>query len=91
LPAISVVIAVNTLAHTIVDALLDENWFSDRWQDVKAVTGIGQDSLGLGKNTERGWKPKYGPTGTEFISKDQKPRRRVPPPSDTGEKVWELD
>ena len=69
--------------------MLSEGWFADRWAGIKDLTGIGQDSLGLGKNTEKGWKPKYGPSGTRFIHKNEKPKRRIEP-RDTGEKTWEI-
>lgn len=59
---------------------------SSAWNSFKAVTGIGHDEFGMGKNTEPGWKPKYGPTGTTFISKP-KPKARAP---ETGPKTWEI-
>ena len=87
--AIFVVKAVSTIATKMVDAMLSEGWFADRWAGIKDLTGSGQDSLGLGKNTEKGWKPKYGPSGTRFIHKNEKPKRRIEP-RDTGEKTWEI-
>jgi len=78
------------IAEQIVDAMLEgrvKDWLSDKWNSVKAVTGIGGDEFGLGKNTEPGWKPKYGPTGTTFIQK-KKPLRRPPP--EPGEKTWDI-
>jgi len=84
---------VKSLAQEVVDVLLDENWFSDRWADVKELTGLGQDSMGLGKNTEKGWKPSYArsapptsPEAKEKLRKARKSSQREP-----GEKVWELD
>jgi hypothetical protein len=85
-----VVMNVNTIATKIVDAMLSEGWFSDRWAGVKSVAGIGSDEYGLGKNTEKGWKPRYGPSGTRFTHKNDKPRRRTEPSRDTGEKTWEI-
>ena len=70
--------------------MLSEGWFADRWYDIKDLTGIGQDSLGLGKNTEKGWKPKYGSTGTTLMRKNSKLKRRIEPSRDTGEKTWEI-
>lgn len=67
------------IAEQIVDSLIEgrvTDWLSDRWQDIKAVTGIGSDEFGMGKNTEKGWKPKYGPTGTTFVRKPVKPKPR---------------
>lgn len=80
------------LAEQIVDALVEgrvRDWLSDRWSDIKNVTGIGQDEFGLGKNTEKGWKPKYGPTSgnTTFIKRPVKAKPRQEPP---GEKTWEI-
>lgn len=73
-------------AEQIVDALI-EGWFRDRWNDVKSATGIGHDNDGLGKNTEKGWKPRYNGN-----LPDRRPpvRRRPPPPSGPGEKTWNL-
>jgi hypothetical protein len=66
--------------------MLSENWFSDRWADIKAVTGIGSDSLGLGKNTEKGWKPRYGKSQAPAPKKPV--RRRPPGEGDT--RTWEI-
>ena len=67
--------------------MLSENWFSDRWADIKAVTGVGQDSLGLGKNTEKGWRPKYRVDKKDSAKKY--PRRTSG--EDSGTKAWKLD
>ena len=77
------------LAEQIVDALL-EGWFADRWNDVKVATGIGHDSFGMGRNTQRGWKPNYKPGAkksgdTTFIKRPVKPHPRA-----SGERTWEL-
>ena len=82
-------------AEQIVDAMLEGrvgDWLSGKWNDVKAVTGIGNDSFGMGKNTEKGWKPTYGnkqgygPTGTTFITKP-KAKPRAP---ETGPRTWDI-
>lgn len=81
------------IAEQIVDALLERrviDWVIGKVNDVKAFTGIGTDSMGLGKNTEKGWKPKYGkkpeygPTGTIFITK---PKPRAP---ESGPRTWDI-
>jgi len=80
-------------AEKIVAVLLDGkvgDWLADRWDDVKHVAGefagIGRDDYGLGK-PEKGFKPKYGPTGTTFIRRPKTTRR--PPPEPPGnEKTW---
>jgi len=79
-----------SVAETVVDALLDENWFRDRWEDVKAATGIGSDETGLKRNTEKGWRPKYGPTGTLVMHKNLKPGRQSSL-RDVQPKVFKLD
>ena len=76
-----------TAAEKIVDALL-EGWWRDRWDDVKSITGIGHDSFGLGKNTEKGWKPKYGPvSGAPYKQKYNMRRKSVLPPPE--EAPWD--
>lgn len=83
---------MRSTAQQIVEKLLDDipldewmaDWIKDKWNDVKAVTGIGSDEFGLGKNTEKGWKPKYGQSS---------PRQRVPRPrtrQDPKTKVWNV-
>lgn len=88
------------IAERIVDTLLSEGWFSDRWNDIKAATGIGHDSFGLGKNTEPGWKPSYGrrvsartPEDEERLRKKHEEimRRRFLRRDQPGEQTWELD
>jgi hypothetical protein len=86
-----------SIAEKIVDALLDEGWFSDRWADLKAATGIGHDSFGLGKNTEPGWTPSYGRRVAARSPEDEEKLRlkrlmvRKPQRTPGGENVWELD
>jgi hypothetical protein len=81
------------IAEQIVDAMLEgrvKDWLSDKWNSVKAVTGIGGDEFGLGKNTEKGWKPKYGPVssgGTTFI---KRPVRAKPRQDEPGPKTWDI-
>jgi hypothetical protein len=85
---------VKDLAHKIVDTMLDENWFRDRWEDVKAATGIGSDTTGLGKNTEKGWKPSYARSRSPAPKQSErvrKARTRQGTPSQGDTKVWELD
>ncbi|MGV0949126.1 MAG: hypothetical protein ACOYB3_00380 [Azonexus sp.] len=66
-----------------------KDWLSDRWNSVKAVTGIGGDEFGLGKNTEKGWKPKYGHTsgrtGITKLTARSRPRQDEP-----GPKTWDI-
>ena len=85
---------MRSVAQQIVEKLLDDrpvdegikDWLSNKWNDVKAVTGIGTDEFGLGKNTEKGWKPKFN---GKYLGSTTKPKaRRTPPP--TGERVWEV-
>jgi hypothetical protein len=76
-------------AEKLVDALLEgrvTSWLSDLIQGAKNLTGIGHDSLGMGKNTEKGWKPKYGPVGSAYAPK-KKPAR----PAGDGNKTWNLN
>lgn len=66
------------IAEQIVDSLIEGkigDWLSDRWNDVKVATGIGHDSFGLGK-ADKGFKPKYGPTGTTFTRRPVQPKPR---------------
>lgn len=76
-----------TTAEKIVSALLGEGrvgeWFRDRWEDVKDVTGIGRDEFGMGK-AEKGFKPKFGPVKGSYKS-----RRVVPTPS-IDPKTWDI-
>jgi hypothetical protein len=74
-------------AEQIVDRLLEKNWLRNRWHDIKAVTGIGHDLTGLGKNVEKGWKPKFGgPTATNVKSH----KLEVEPKPEEPEKTWEI-
>lgn len=72
------------------DKPLDEgvrDWLRDKWNDVKAVTGIGSDEFGLGKNTEKGWKPRFD---GRYLGSTTKPKSKRNPPPETGEKVWTI-
>jgi hypothetical protein len=77
---------VKQLAEKIVDALL-EGWLRDRWEDVKELTGIGYDEYGLGKNVEKGWKPKFRGQVSP-LRQNTRVRRR--PPGAPGDKTWEI-
>lgn len=80
-----------TTAEKIVSVLLGEgkvsDWLYGKWQDVKSITGVGHDSFGLGKNTEKGWKPKYGPVAGQPYKQKYKVRRKLPPKEDA---PWDL-
>lgn len=69
-------------AKQIVDGILDEGWLSAGWEGIKRLTGLGHDSFGLGKNTEKGWKPKYGARDSA-----KRPIRREPPKENT---TWDI-
>ena len=77
-------------AQQIVDELTEgrfRDFLSNAAEKVKDVTGIGRDDFGMGKNIEKGWKPKFdgkkvGPAVKRPVSKRQE---------SPGEKVWELD
>lgn len=78
------------LAEQIVDAMLEgrvTDWLSDKWNDIKVVTGIGQDEYGMGK-PDKGFKPKYGPIrgGTSV----RRPVRAKPRQDEPGEKTWDI-
>lgn len=84
------------IAHKIVDILLDEGW----WDDLKTTLGFGQDSLGLGKNTEPGWTPSYGQKvkaknakAEEELRKKREELRLLKYMRGTrsGENTWEID
>lgn len=75
-------------AQQIVDELTEgrfRDFLSNAAEKVKDVTGIGRDEFGMGKNTEKGWKPKYAVNQTK---KPVAPRKEIR--SITGEKTWEL-
>lgn len=57
------------------------------WNTFKATTGIGHDEYGLGKNTEKGWKPKFDPPSVKEIIRKNR-RRKQPPPEDP--KTWDI-
>jgi len=78
------------LADQIVDAIIEgrvKDWLSDRWDAVKNVTGIGTDEFGMGKNTEKGWKPKYGPISGTYA---KRPVRAKPRQDEPGPKTWDI-
>lgn len=66
-------------AQEVVEQLLEgrfSDWVSDTTQFVKDKL-TGEDEFGLKKNTEKGWKPKYGAEP----HKKYRPVRRDNPPS----------
>lgn len=83
---------MRSIARQIVEKLLDdrpvdEGWLGDRWNDIKVATGIGHDEFGMGKNTEKGWRPKFR---GKFLGSTTKPKTRRTPPPQTGERTWEV-
>lgn len=77
-------------AQQVVDELTEgrfRDFLSNAADRVKDLTGIGQDSFGLGKNTEKGWKPKYDGKRVGTAPAAKRIIKRQEPP---GEKTWDI-